>query len=79
MNLLCVQVLDDVQNSTFVDTYLGLPFDLSKAMFIGTANRLADIPSVLLDRMEVRYSTYSAISKRNHVLPLCALLLSARL
>ncbi len=60
-----LEILDPEQNKTFVDHFIDYPVDLSKVIFITTANNLGGMSTALLDRLEIiRFSSYSADEKK---------------
>ena len=69
-----LQLLDPEQNARFLDRYLGVPFDLSRCLFLATANDASEVPEALLDRMEtLEFPGYGELDKqriaRRHLIP----------
>jgi ATP-dependent Lon protease len=69
-----VAILDPEQNREFFDHYLGVPYDLTRCIFLATANDTEELPEALLDRLEtIRFESYSEREKlaiaREHLIP----------
>jgi ATP-dependent Lon protease len=69
-----LEVLDPEQNNTFYDNYLELEYDLSKVLFIATANSLSNIPIALRDRLEIIVLSGYAVEEKieiakRHLMP----------
>ena len=74
INATLLEILDPEQNTSFVDSYIDYPIDLSRVLFITTANSLSTLSAALLDRLEIiRFSSYSDEEKqmigRDYLLP----------
>lgn len=74
VNAALLEILDPEQNSTFSDSYIDYPVDLSHVMFIATANNIGTLTTALLDRLEIiRFSSYTDDEKqviaKNYLLP----------